>query len=135
MRVRQVFAQPKDVRSLSCQCSPKIHGRNAELSLLAIPNWLGVVLTAQKKLLTQRFALMVLLGTDPSGRQAKTERRIFWLMRDGHWREGDHAHPFSSTQCVICGRALQLLSSFALDEVTCTNCRLRQKKVVEEWGD
>ena len=35
----------RTLRSLLWQCSPKIHGRNAELSALAIPNWLGVVLT------------------------------------------------------------------------------------------
>ena len=36
----------RTLRSLLWQCSPKIHGRNAELSVLAIPTWLGVVLTA-----------------------------------------------------------------------------------------
>ena len=50
-----------------------------------------------------------------------------------NWGDGSHTHFHGSTRCLICGMQMELPSSFVLNGVTCTDCRLRQKRVVEEW--
>jgi len=57
----------------------------------------------------------------------------FGMMQDGYWGDSSHAHFISTTRCLICGMQMELPSSFVLNGVTCSDCRLRQKRVVEEW--
>ena len=76
---------------------------------------------------------MVIPGTDAAVLEAKNESWLYWMMREGYWGDGSHTHFHRTTRCLICGMQMELPSSFVLNGVTCTDCRLRQKRVVEEW--
>ena len=52
---------------------------------------------------------------------------------EDYWGDSSHTHFHGTTRCLICGMQMELPSSFVLNGVTCTDCRLRQKRVVEEW--
>ena len=76
---------------------------------------------------------MVIPGTDAAVLEAKNVSWLYWMMREGYWGDGSHTHFHGTTRCLICGMQMELPSSFVLNGVTCTDCRLRQKRVVEEW--
>ena len=54
------------------------------------------------------------------------------MMREGYWGDSSHSCFHGTTRCLICGMRMELPLSFVLNGVTCTDCRLRQKRVVEE---